>query len=36
MYDEWTRIRVDSALRRVPVSNPAQVSSDIRSRAANG
>jgi radical SAM superfamily enzyme YgiQ (UPF0313 family) len=36
VYEEWTRIRVEAAMRRVPASNPAQVSIDIRSRAATG
>jgi radical SAM superfamily enzyme YgiQ (UPF0313 family) len=35
VYEQWTRIRVDAALRRVPVSDPAQVTAAIRSRAAS-
>jgi len=34
VYEQWTRIRVDSALRRVPGSDPSQVTAGIRSRAA--
>jgi len=35
-YEEWTRIRVDSALHRVPAGDPLQVATGIRSRAATG
>jgi radical SAM superfamily enzyme YgiQ (UPF0313 family) len=34
VYEQWTRIRVDEALRRVPASDPAQVAAGIRTRAA--
>jgi anaerobic magnesium-protoporphyrin IX monomethyl ester cyclase len=36
VYEEWTRIRVAAALRRVPVSDPVPVMADIRARAATG
>jgi radical SAM superfamily enzyme YgiQ (UPF0313 family) len=36
VYDEWTRIRVDSALRRVPARRPEEVAAGIRARAATG
>jgi len=36
VYEEWTRIRVDSALRRVPTADPAPVAAAIRARAASG
>jgi radical SAM superfamily enzyme YgiQ (UPF0313 family) len=36
VYEQWTRIRVESALRRVPGSDPSRVTDGIRSRAATG
>jgi radical SAM superfamily enzyme YgiQ (UPF0313 family) len=36
VYEEWTRIRVDTALRRVPTADPAPVAAGIRARAATG
>jgi radical SAM superfamily enzyme YgiQ (UPF0313 family) len=36
VYEDWTRIRVAAALRRVPATDPAPVMADIRARAATG
>jgi radical SAM superfamily enzyme YgiQ (UPF0313 family) len=36
VYDEWTRIRVQSALRRVPAARPEEVAAGIHARAATG
>lgn len=36
VYAQWTRIRVASALRRVPTAHPERVADDIRARAATG
>jgi radical SAM superfamily enzyme YgiQ (UPF0313 family) len=36
VYEQWTRIRVDSALRRVPAGDPVPVAAAIRTRAATG
>jgi radical SAM superfamily enzyme YgiQ (UPF0313 family) len=36
VYEQWTRIRVESALRRVPAVDPSQVAGAIRTRAASG
>jgi anaerobic magnesium-protoporphyrin IX monomethyl ester cyclase len=36
VYEEWTRIRVQSALRRVPAAHPEEVAAGIHARAATG
>ena len=36
VYEQWTKIRVASALHRVPVGDPASVEAGIRARAASG
>jgi anaerobic magnesium-protoporphyrin IX monomethyl ester cyclase len=36
VYEEWTRIRVDTALRRVPTADPGPVAAGIRAHAATG
>ena len=36
VYEEWTQIRIASALRRVPTGNPASVATAIQARAATG
>jgi radical SAM superfamily enzyme YgiQ (UPF0313 family) len=36
VYDEWTRIRVAAALRRVPTPDPEPVAAYIHARAATG
>jgi anaerobic magnesium-protoporphyrin IX monomethyl ester cyclase len=36
VYQQWTELRVNSALHRTPVANPAEVAADIRARASVG
>jgi anaerobic magnesium-protoporphyrin IX monomethyl ester cyclase len=36
VYSQWTKVRVASALARVPTADPERVAADIRARAASG